>query len=68
VYGFHVKNPVLNQQQWTTLFGVVTRPCMMHMNVTSTNLVCSVAATIGITQSLTMRRLLYTCNNYNLRP
>ena len=49
VYGFHVKNPVLNQQQWTTLFGVVTRPCMMHMNVTSTNLVCSVAATIGIT-------------------
>jgi hypothetical protein len=48
-YVFPVKSPVLKQQQWTTLFGVVTRPCMMHMKVTSTNLVCSVAATIGIT-------------------
>lgn len=48
-YVFPVKSPVLNQQQWTTLFSVVKSPCMMHMNVTSTNLVCSVAATIGIT-------------------
>jgi hypothetical protein len=48
-YVFPVKSPVLNQQQWTTLFGEVTYPCMMHTNVASTNLVCSVAATIGIT-------------------